>query len=303
MTSLLSSSLPFLLLACHLAEAANNNTSTSSDNANDNSSSPSSSFNPTVFWTVNAFILCLLLAACCSCRYGGKYLGVIIQNMTRHDHHARQNSDLAFIRHQLAREAARAAAKQESPEIRKKRVLDSFRRCGVTMVVKPEDILDSLDDSGPERPPSSGGSRDVNSHNIGTAAETEADENVIVVETAGTTDTDANDAEEDGCDAGYLVLRSAKTQTQQQPRKVVPNGCAICLDPYDVGEVVVWSSNVACKHAFHQECMVDWLCKMQDSTPCPFCRQEFTDLETYNLKKKKIVQTPRDTFNPQLVHL
>jgi hypothetical protein len=47
---------------------------------------------------------------------------------------SRTNSDQAFMRNQLAREARAAAAAKESPAKRKKRVQDSFRRCQVTMV-------------------------------------------------------------------------------------------------------------------------------------------------------------------------
>jgi hypothetical protein len=241
--------------------------------------------------------------------------------ISRHsaDHNAQQNSDLAFLRQQLAREAARAEHNTETPEKRKQNVLDSFKRCQVTMVVAPEDILDShddtLDDVEAIAPPSS-------------TAATEIDDNAIVVETGisgevrmrtmllimlfttGSVETAADyDVEEDGCDAGYLVLRSGSTRAQLRK---VPNGCAICLGPYEVSEVVVWSSNTACKHAFHEDCMLDWLCKSmqlvsqtaqtsQDSTPCPCCRQAFCDLDTYR-KEKKIV-APRATFNPQLVRL
>jgi hypothetical protein len=315
--------------------AANITVSVDGDDSNDAASSSAAaaaaaSFNPAVFWSVNAFLLCMLLATCWSCRYGKKYLMII----TRHsiDHNARHNSDLAFLRHQLAREAARAEQNTESPEQRKQNVLDSFRRCQVTMVVRPEDIVDSVEATSPTP---------VSSPVVATATETETetDENVIVVETGNpqNANVDANaaaaaadndvetathlDVEDDGCDAGYLVLRSGG-KSQQQPRKV-PNGCAICLGPYEVGETVVWSSNAACQHAFHQDCMVDWLCKMKvlttqshrhpsqqdraDSStstpcPCPCCRQEFTDLETYR-KEKRIVAPPRDTFNLQLIRL
>jgi hypothetical protein len=137
--SSLSSSLPFLL-ARHLADTANS-TIINGVNVHDNdgytdgytaSSQTPSTFNSTVFWCVNAFILCMLVTACLSCRYGSKYLLILTRQAS--DHHARQNSDLAFIRHQLAREAARAAASKESPARRKQRVMDSFRRCQVTMV-------------------------------------------------------------------------------------------------------------------------------------------------------------------------
>jgi hypothetical protein len=34
--------------------------------------------------------------------------------------------------------------------------------------------------------------------------------------------------------------------------RTVPGGCAICLCPYEEGDVVSWSTETACKHAFHQ---------------------------------------------------
>lgn len=62
----------------------------------------------------------------------------------------------------------------------------------------------------------------------------------------------------------------------------VMNCCAICLSSYKEHDVVVWSENESnCKHAFHQDCLLDWLCKVQQShldnvhTPCPICRQNF----------------------------
>ena len=67
---------------------------------------------------------------------------------------------------------------------------------------------------------------------------------------------------------------------------LVPNCCAICLSDYRVGDVVTWSSNPKCIHAFHRDCVVDWLIKMQPETPCPCCRQEFTDLEEIRKERK-----------------
>jgi hypothetical protein len=58
----------------------------------------------------------------------------------------------------------------------------------------------------------------------------------------------------------------------------VLNSCAICLSGYDEGDKIVWSSNEECKHAFHDECILLWLTKNQNGTPCPCCRCEFTDL-------------------------
>ncbi|KAG7359024.1 anaphase-promoting complex subunit 11 ring-H2 finger domain containing protein [Nitzschia inconspicua] len=82
---------------------------------------------------------------------------------------------------------------------------------------------------------------------------------------------------------------------------LVPNCCAICLTCYEVDDVVVWSSNEACAHAFHQDCVVGWLVKMQPETPCPCCRQEFTDLE--RIRKESKITWGQSAFNINAVTL
>lgn len=62
-------------------------------------------------------------------------------------------------------------------------------------------------------------------------------------------------------------------------QRAILNQCAICLCDYTKGDTVVLSSNKSCPHAFHQECIVEWLVKMQEGTPCPCCRQTFIELE------------------------
>jgi Anaphase-promoting complex subunit 11 RING-H2 finger len=111
-------------------------------------------------------------------------------------------------------------------------------------------------------------------------------------------DEDDNDAEIDPCETGYLMLRSPRLK---RPRPV-PNCCAVCICPYEKDEVVVWSSNRHCKHAFHLDCMMDWLVKSFDGTPCPCCRQDFTDLVQYRIEQK-IKWAPGYAFNPSVVVL
>jgi len=48
--------------------------------------------------------------------------------------------------------------------------------------------------------------------------------------------------------------------------------CAICLAKFEEGEAVCDSSNHACRHVFHVECMTSWLLR-NDS--CPVCRQPY----------------------------
>ena len=54
----------------------------------------------------------------------------------------------------------------------------------------------------------------------------------------------------------------------------VPGVCAICLCAYETGDVVAWSAEDSCLHAFHTECLVPWLAK-KNEPHCPVCRQSF----------------------------
>eukprot|EP00980_Cylindrotheca_fusiformis_P008136 scaffold1727_cov133-Cylindrotheca_fusiformis.AAC.39 len=60
--------------------------------------------------------------------------------------------------------------------------------------------------------------------------------------------------------------------------RTVPGGCAICLEPYKEGDSVAWSKEDTCKHAFHTECIIQWLAKKEDPK-CPCCRQDFCSIE------------------------
>lgn len=56
----------------------------------------------------------------------------------------------------------------------------------------------------------------------------------------------------------------------------VPGGCAICLESYEPGDRVTWSKFDSCKHAFHHDCVIQWLSQKEDDQPlCPCCRQDF----------------------------
>ena len=74
----------------------------------------------------------------------------------------------------------------------------------------------------------------------------------------------------------------------------VPNGCAVCMDPFGIADRICWSSNAGCPHAFHEKCLVNWLLVLGRrrrmrmlQTPsedvdltdydmlCPCCRQDF----------------------------
>jgi len=50
--------------------------------------------------------------------------------------------------------------------------------------------------------------------------------------------------------------------------------CAICLDPFKVGDSVSWSRHlISCKHVFHNACISAWLTGRNDDCPC--CRRNY----------------------------
>ena len=53
-----------------------------------------------------------------------------------------------------------------------------------------------------------------------------------------------------------------------------PQTCAICLERYKEGDEICWSKNENCAHAFHLDCMVEWLMANDD---CPLCRENYLE--------------------------
>lgn len=54
--------------------------------------------------------------------------------------------------------------------------------------------------------------------------------------------------------------------------RCVDGTCALCIDEYEVGDMVVWSG-LECPHVFHKECLMQWLSKGKKR--CPICRHWF----------------------------
>lgn len=67
-------------------------------------------------------------------------------------------------------------------------------------------------------------------------------------------------------------IDSQQESTNCSPREQQPLSCDICLMDYEIGDEICWSPNKDCIHAFHKDCLVDWLMK---HTECPVCRREY----------------------------
>ena len=94
------------------------------------------------------------------------------------------------------------------------------------------------------------------------------------------------------CESGYLMLPGMHQ---------VPNCCAICLCPYEVAETVIWSNNRACKHAFHEECISEWLLKLHEGTSCPCCRQEFLPIMSSGVAPQRPVSWAPGAFDTSAI--
>lgn len=98
----------------------------------------------------------------------------------------------------------------------------------------------------------------------------------------GTSDvSSANQSRLSSAESMESISSSAAASSTSQDSYKIRNECAICLCEYEKGDVVVTSCNSECPHAFHQECIVEWLVKMQEGAPCPCCRRTFVELDEH----------------------
>ena len=82
-------------------------------------------------------------------------------------------------------------------------------------------------------------------------------------------------------------LASSSSVVAQMKNRLAPNVCSICLCNYDVGNQVVWSSNQACEHVFHEQCILQWIMKQREGPMCPCCRRDFV-LDPYDMEDDEI---------------
>lgn len=79
------------------------------------------------------------------------------------------------------------------------------------------------------------------------------------------------------CPAISKYLTSHKIGNTEMDQKYDASACAICLCAYEVGEKVSWSPNEECGHAFHTECISNWL---MGKSECPVCRRNYLETDT-----------------------
>ena len=97
-----------------------------------------------------------------------------------------------------------------------------------------------------------------------------------------------------GSGGGTTIIQLPAASAAVGNNGQVPNNCAICLEAYQPNETITWSTNDECCHAFHVNCITEYLVHLNTSisttmissgsnsneeednqAPCPCCRQSF----------------------------
>jgi len=203
------------------------------------------------------------------------------------------NGDDDYGQRVLRRMQEEEERKKEDPEVRKEKLLNSFEKNKVSMVVSEDSFVQKPDTSkeGNENmkdsTSSTGSTMSVHSDDDSDSTLSQSDDDDDQSD-HGNNDTVIKNVTEvlDDIESGEpkeVYLPPSKSSDGEMKSCKVPNCCAVCLCSYDVGDTIVWSSNKNCQHAFHEECIVPWLTKNQ-SGECPCCRCPFTDLPPPNGK-------------------
>lgn len=199
-------------------------------------------------------------------------LSIAIDNFINSHH--RTDSDRIYGDRIVRQQIEEEEKNKEDPEERRARLHEYFENKSLIMVVKDDSFAQSKKRSDSsatlKTSPSDMSSSDKGSQR-GQGARVGGD-----LEMQTSKSYDQEDMEVYIPDITSIVNENEKGSKDGGFRKI-PNCCAICLCGYDVGDTITWSYNNKCTHAFHHECILDYL-QTQKSTPCPCCRREFTDM-------------------------
>lgn len=102
-----------------------------------------------------------------------------------------------------------------------------------------------------------------------------------------------NDDDDDDDAAKKTTTTTTTSRKEETNTRLVSGLCAICLCNYQVGSDIVWSSNAACEHCFHEHCIERWLIRQRDGPLCPCCRREFV-VDPYDLQEDDGDRTPKN---------
>ena len=99
----------------------------------------------------------------------------------------------------------------------------------------------------------------------------------------------------DATDQTDATTVTTTTSREETTTRLVSGLCTICLCNYQVGSDIVWSSNAACEHCFHENCIEWWLIKQKEGPLCPCCRRDFV-VDPYDLEEEDGDSTPKNHY-------
>ena len=70
------------------------------------------------------------------------------------------------------------------------------------------------------------------------------------------------------------IRSSLNTAIIDESSLYCPKSCSMCYDNYAKGDDIAWSKNEQCCHAFHTDCIMQWLMNHDD---CPMCRNNYLE--------------------------
>lgn len=96
-------------------------------------------------------------------------------------------------------------------------------------------------------------------------------ENVVSEQTSCPTSKqrDERESTEDSVHGTLTLTQSSQSSSEET---IDDDPCQICLEPFRMGEEITWSNVSNCSHAFHHDCIVEWL---QHHDDCPSCRAKY----------------------------
>lgn len=213
---------------------------------------------------VFTFIILMLLGLCCFSKRFRDFLDNAVNIQT--------NSDEVYGNAVVRRQIEEEERTKENPEERRERLINHFELKKVTMALTPDCFFKNRMHRFDTKETLSAMSEDLDNDEEMQNSSSEASTAVDDIEET---------QESVFIPEAFLDKEGNEEYSYQNGGRKIANCCAICLCEYEVGEKLVWSDNVACKHAFHDDCILDYL-QNQKETPCPCCRRAFSDLPSKN---------------------
>jgi len=110
----------------------------------------------------------------------------------------------------------------------------------------------------------------------------EAEDTTIKLRESIPTDSVSNKKDDNSTNSDNANSRSVCSPTTdyfgvEDDERDPGTACDICILEFEVGDEVAWSPNLHCSHAFHKDCILDWLVR---KPTCPSCRQDYVCVAT-----------------------